>query len=346
MKNMGKCSVISASAIIALMATNPARADALPGDGKSIKFARSDSLGANYVQDAILVEGLKKLGYEVKVTTLGTTPALQAAAQGDLDMVSDLNMPQTEASYVKVKDRVSLVNDGSIISGGTNGYLVDKKTAEAYKLTGIDQLKDPKIAALFDTNGDGKADMPSCDPGWRCGDVVDFQIQKFGLKDTVQPVRAKYEVLLAETFARFKRGEPILVYAWTPSWVTDTLKPGTDTVWLPIPFDALPDGITAQNGHLVKGVVGCAGGQDPCRMTTGSWNWKMGVNNDFLKNNPAIAKLVQQARWPTSTWANWETGLNKDKSDRALAKLGQDWIAQNQATFDGWVAEAAKAATE
>ena len=28
--------------------------------------------------------------------------------------------------------------------------MVDKKTAEANKLTSVDQLKDPKIAALFD----------------------------------------------------------------------------------------------------------------------------------------------------------------------------------------------------
>ena len=62
--------------------------------------------------------------------------------------------------------------------------------------------------------------------------------------------------------------------------------------------------------------------------------------------NPAARKLVELARWPTSTWAQWETELNKDKSDRALAKLGEAWIAENQATFDNWVAEAAKAVTQ
>ena len=48
------------------------------------------------------------------------------------------------------------------------GYLIDKKTAEKYHITNIEQLKDPKIASLFDANGDGKADMTGCTPGWGC----------------------------------------------------------------------------------------------------------------------------------------------------------------------------------
>jgi len=346
MKLMGKHATCAAAAVLAIGAWLPAQAGELPGEGKTLRFARSDSLGANYVQDVILIEGLKKLGYKVQMSTLGSTASMLAASQGDMDFVSDINMPQQEASYVKVKDKLDMIGEGSIIGGGTNGYYVDKKTAEAYNITNIEQLKDPKIAALFDTNGDGKADMVNCDPGWRCGDVVDYQIEKFGLKDTVQSVRAKYEALLAETFARHKRGEPILLYTWTPSWVTDTLKPGVDAVWLPIPFDALPENVESPGGHMVKGIVGCAGGQDPCRMTTGSWNWMMMVNKDFNAANPAVRKLVEVMRWPTSTWAQWETQLNKDSSDRALKKLGEAWIADNQATFDDWVAEAVKAGTQ
>ncbi len=33
------------------------------------------------------------------------------------------------------------------------------KTAEKYKITNVEQLKDPKIAKLFDSNGNGKADL-------------------------------------------------------------------------------------------------------------------------------------------------------------------------------------------
>ncbi|WP_426237571.1 glycine betaine/L-proline ABC transporter substrate-binding protein ProX [Pararhizobium sp. DWP1-1-3] len=320
-----------------------AMANDLPGEGKTVRFARGDSLGANYIQDEILIAGLKKLGYDVKLSTVSTNVFFQAAAQGDLDVAADINIPQEVAAYTPVKDRVDLIGDGNIVGGGTNGYLVDKKTADEYHLTSIDQLKDPKIAALFDTNSDGKADLVNCDPGWQCGDVVDYQVEKFGLSDTVKTVRGKYEVLLAETFARFKRGEPTLVYTWQPSWVTDTLKPGTTTVWLPIPFDALPPGIEAKNGHLVKGVVGCAGGQDPCRMVTGSWNWMAAGNKKFLQENPSVRAFLAKTVWPTTTWAEWESTLNDNSTDRAIKKTAEKWIAENQTVFDNWVAEASTA---
>ncbi|MGV1795238.1 glycine betaine/L-proline ABC transporter substrate-binding protein ProX [Rhizobium sp. A37_96] len=312
-------------------------AEDLPGKGKTIRFARTDSLGANYVQDQILITAMKKLGYNVKLSTVSSTTFFAAAGQGDLDVTADINIPQEVSGYDAVKATVDLVGDGNIVEGGTNGYLVDKKTADAYNLTNFGQLKDPKIAALFDTNGDGKADLVNCDPGWQCGDVVDYQVDKFGLSNTVKTVRGKYEVLLAETFARIKRGEPILAYAWTPSWVTDTLKPGTNTVWLPIPFDALPDNVQAKNGHLVKGVVGCAGGQDPCRMVTGSWNWMTAANKAFIDANPAVRTLLQNARWHANVWSEWETALAESSTDRSINKLADKWIAANQSEFDDWI---------
>ncbi len=57
---------------------------------------------------------------------------------------------------------------------------------------------------------DGKANLINCDPGRSCGDVVDFQLDTFGLKDTVRSVRGRYEALMVEAVARVKRGEMIL----------------------------------------------------------------------------------------------------------------------------------------
>lgn len=320
----------------------PAFASELPGSGKTIRFVQDDSLGANYVQDQILISALEKLGYKVNLSTIGNTLFFQGAAQGDLDMTADVNFPQREPGYKAVEKQLAIVGDGSIIGGGVNGYLIDKKTADANHITNLSQLKDPKIAGLF--GSDGVAQLISCDPGWSCGDVVDHQVSAFGLSKTVHAVRGKYEALMGETFARAKRGEPIFYYAWSPSWVNDALVPGKDVVWLPTPFDSLPDGVKSSTG-LVKGVVGCAGGQDPCRMAMGSWNWRTIVNRDFIKDNPSVQKLAELAKWPIDTWTSWEGSINKDGStDAEIRKLADAWISSNQSTFDGWVAEAMKAA--
>ena len=332
----------SALAMLGLAVTDIASAQQ-PGSGRTIRYSQSNALGATYISDQVAIAALEKLGYQIKVTVLAPAAFLQGAAQGDMDMSTSINFPQSQVPYQRVEKQLALVGDGSIIGGGVNGYMVDKKTAEAHKLMGIDALKDPKIAALFDSNHTGKATLINCDPGWSCGDVVDFQLQKFGLADTVRSVRGKYEALMGETFSRYRAGEPVLFYGWSPGWVVDTLRPGRDVVWLPTPFEALPQGVVAPKGALVGGVVGCAGGQDPCRMTIGAWNYQSIINRSFLAENPAVRRLVEQFKFPLSTWIAWEGTISKTKNDRDIKKAAETWIANNQAQFDGWVKEAAAA---
>ncbi|MBY6088918.1 glycine betaine/L-proline ABC transporter substrate-binding protein ProX [Maritimibacter alkaliphilus] len=321
----------------------PALAQSLPGEGKDVRMSRSDSLGTQYIQDEILKTALEDLGYDVSMTNVGTSAFLQAASQGDLDISGDINMPQRALQYDTVADDVALLGGGTIGGGGINGYLIDKATADEYGIKDLSALADPEIAKLFDNDGDGKADLMNCDPGWSCGDVVDYQLEEFGLGDTVESVRAKYEPLLAETFAQFRQGKPVLYYTWSPSFVTETLVPGKDVVWLPIPYDAAPEGVSVPNGHLVEGVVGCAGDTPSCRMATGSWNWEIAANRDFIAENPAIAKLAEEMEWPLATWSTWETQMKGDNSDRAIRKIAAGWIEENRATYDAWLA-AAKAA--
>ena len=327
----------------ACMAAAPVLAQSLPGEGTTVRFSRSDSLGAQYIQDAILMQALTDLGYDVELTTVGTAAFLQAAMQGDLDVSGDVNMPQRQLQYVTVEDDVALLGEGTIEGGGINGYMIDKATAEEYGITDVGQLKDPEIAALFDSDGDGKANLMNCDPGWSCGDVVDYQLEDFGLMDTVQSVRAKYEPLLAETFSRYRQGEPILFYTWSPSFVTQVLVPGEDVVWLPIPRDSAPESVSVPNGHLVEGVVGCAGDAPSCRMATGSWNWEIAANRDFLAENPVVETLVSTVQWPLQTWSNWEGEMKEDNSDRAIERIAATWIEENRETYEGWL-ETAKAA--
>ncbi|MGN4222380.1 glycine betaine/L-proline ABC transporter substrate-binding protein ProX, partial [Burkholderia gladioli] len=183
-----------------MMAGVPVFAQDMPGKGRTIQYSQGDSFGGNYVATQIVMAAMKRLGYEVKLTTMNTTLFFQAVAQGDEDLATDVNFPQRELAFRAVQKDAQIVGTGMIVGGGINGYLIDKKTADAYKITNLAQLKDPKLAALF--GSDGKAQLISCDPGWSCGDVVDFQLRKFGLQDTVRAVRGKYEALMVDTVAR------------------------------------------------------------------------------------------------------------------------------------------------
>jgi hypothetical protein len=124
--------------------------------------------------------------------------------------------------------------------GALQGYLIDKKTADQYQITHIDQLKDPKLAKLFDTNGDGKADLAGWQSGWGCEKVIEHQLDAFKLRDAVTHNQGSYSAIIADTITRFKKGEPVLYYTWTPYWVSGVMVPGKDVVWLQVPFSSLP----------------------------------------------------------------------------------------------------------
>jgi glycine betaine/proline transport system substrate-binding protein len=327
----------SASVVAATQA-----APTLPGDGKTIRYAQGDSLGGNYVAAQIVMKAMKALGYDVKLSTMNTTLFFQAAAQGDEDIATDVNFPQREPGFRAVEKQAEIVGNGMIVGGGINGYVIDRKTALAYNITSLEQLKDPKIAGLF--GSDGRAELISCDPGWSCGDVVDYQLDKFGLKQTVHAVRGKYEALMVDAVTRVKNGKPALFYAWSPSWATNALVPGKDVVWLPTPADALPPNVPNKGTALVKGVEGCACGADPCRMAMSSWNFNSVANKEFIAANPAIKSLIEQIKFSVATWSQWEYAISKNGgSSTQIAKLADDWLASNKPQFEQWVATASKA---
>jgi glycine betaine/proline transport system substrate-binding protein len=98
----------------------------------------------------------------------------------------------------------------------------------------------PKFAKLFDTDGDGKANLMGCDAGWVCESVINHHLKAYELEDTVEHNQGQYSALMAEMVTRYQQGKPILYYAWNPHWVASVLEVDKDVIWLEVPFTALP----------------------------------------------------------------------------------------------------------
>lgn len=69
------------------------------------------------------------------------------------------------------------------------------------------------------------------------------------------------------------------------------------------------------------------------------------ARNDFLAANPAAAKLFEVAKVDIND-VSAENKLIADGEDSSadIDKHVEDWIAAHQAEYDGWLAEARKAA--
>lgn len=115
-----------------------------------------------------------------------------------------------------------------------------RKSLKKHDITNLAQLKEPKIAKLIDANGDGKVDLIGCNPDWGCELVIEQQLNAFDLCDTASHNQDNYATIIADTISRYKKGDSILYYTWTPYWVSGVLVSGGDVVWLEVPFSALP----------------------------------------------------------------------------------------------------------
>jgi glycine betaine/proline transport system substrate-binding protein len=322
-------------AITTLASASPAFSATLPGKGVVVNAVQS-SLPEETFQTELVNRALQALGYDVQpIKEVDYNVAYTAIASGDATYMAVNWDPLQKDMYASAGGDNKFYRQGTYISGAAQGYLIDKKTADKYHLHDISQLKDPNIAKLFDADGDGKADLAGCNPGWVCGSVISTQIEAYGLSNTVVQNQGNYSAIIADTLTRFKAGKPVLYYTWTPYWLSDELKPGKDVVWLTVPHSANPGSQKDLDTTLPNGK-----------------NYGFPVNNEHIvankawaQANPAAAKLFAVMKLPLADVNAQNLRMHEGQgSSDDIDRHVDGWIASHQATFDGWVKQAAAAA--
>ncbi|HDV5266837.1 TPA: glycine betaine/L-proline ABC transporter substrate-binding protein ProX [Salmonella enterica subsp. enterica serovar Typhimurium] len=303
----------------------------LPGKGITVQPIQS-TISEETFQTLLVSRALEKLGYTVnKPSEVDYNVGYTSIASGDATFTAVNWQPLHDDMYAAAGGDNKFYREGVFVSGAAQGYLIDKKTAEQYNITNIAQLKDPKIAKIFDTNGDGKADMMGCSPGWGCEAVINHQNKAFDLQKTVEVSHGNYAAMMADTITRFKEGKPVLYYTWTPYWVSDVMKPGKDVVWLQVPFSSLPG---EQKNIDTKLPNGANYGFPVNTM-------HIVANKAWAEKNPAAAKLFAIMKLPLADINAQNAMMHAGKSSEADVQGHVDgWINAHQQQFDGWVKEA------
>jgi glycine betaine/proline transport system substrate-binding protein len=242
----------------------------------------------------------------------------------------------------RVKGKLEAV--GYIVKrGALQGYLIHKATADAHGIDNLADLKDLRLARLFDADGDGKADLIGCNPGWGCEKVIEHHLDAYGLRGTVEHVQGAYFALMGDALRRYEEGRPILFYTWTPNWTIHRLKPGKDVVWLEVPFPDLPRAQKELEPYTeIAGVEGCV--DDPCQMGWPANDIRVVANKGFLAANPAARKLFEQVAIPLADIAAQNVRMYQGESSEAdVWRHADEWIEAHRSTVDAWL-EAARGA--
>ena len=277
-----------------------------------------------YFQAEVYKQALEKMGYKVtEPKAMKPSVFYVAAAAGDLDLWVN-GWFGTHDTYIKeAKGKVKAVGNVKP-KGGLQGYLIDKKSADKYGNKTVMDIK--KHAKQFDSNGDGKADMVACPPGWGCEKQITKHFAELGLGDFINPVQADYSASMADAIAKFKNGKSVLFYTWTPNWTVGALELGKDIVWIEVPYSETK---AVKVPNATKSKINMGFGADDIRPA---------ANVDFLKANPKIEKMLKKASIPLADVAAQNMKMNAgEKSERAIKKHANAWIKNNQSTFDSWI---------
>jgi glycine betaine/proline transport system substrate-binding protein len=229
-------------------------------------------------------------------------------------------------------------------AGGLQGYLVDKKDVDKYHIKSLDDFKRPEVMKAFDANGDGKADLTACPPGWGCEKVITHHFKVYGLDDYINPIKAGYSASMADTIARYKNGDPVFFYTWAPNWTIGKLKPGKDVMWINVPFiDPLPSQKAGEDRMTASDITGAV--TDPIKLGFVVSDIRIVANKKFLKKNPAAEKFFEVFTLPLADINAQNTQMQDgEKSAKDIERHVKEWIATNQDKWNGWLDEARKAA--
>lgn len=325
---------LGAIALITALTGSPLYAADLPGKGVTVQPVQS-TIAEETFQTLLVSRALEKLGYDVQpIREVDYNVAYTSIAAGDATFMAVNWVPLHTDMYNAAGGDAKFYRSGIYIDGAAQGYLIDKKTADKYKITNVEQLKDPNIAKLFDTNGDGKADLVGCTPGWGCEAVLNNHIQAYGLSNTVEHNQGNYAAMIADTITRYKEGKPIFYYTWTPYWVSDVLVPGRDVVWLQVPFSSQPGKMKGTSTKLPNG-------KDYGFPVS---NMRIAANKAWAEKNPAAAKLFAIMKLPLADVNAQNLRMREgESSQKDIERHVDGWIKAHQAQFDGWVKTAADA---
>jgi len=199
---------------------------AAPGVAAGCELARPvvfagldwDSVGFhNAVARRILETGY---GCRTDAIPGSTIPLLQGVAQGEIDVAMEIWKDAVTEVWQQALRRGKVVELGVNFPDAVQGWYVPRVVADAHpELRSVADLA--RFKHLFaDPEEPGKGRFYNCVAGWACEVVNTHKLKAYGLEAHYTNFRpGSGTALAAAIMGAALKGEPILAYYWTPTWV-------------------------------------------------------------------------------------------------------------------------------
>jgi glycine betaine/proline transport system substrate-binding protein len=161
----------------------------------------------------------QNLGLVVELQN-GTNPIVfEAMDSGAMHVHPEVWLPNQQSlhdTFVKEKDTVAMNLNGV---EAFQGMCVDQASADANGITSIDDLTNPDIAALFDSDGDGMGELWIGAPGWASTNVEKIRAKSYGYDQTFTLTEIDETVAYGDLGNAVTAGKPWAGFCYTPHYV-------------------------------------------------------------------------------------------------------------------------------
>ena len=284
--------------------------------------------GAQAIANLLAAVVEMRIGGEVELVPGNNATIFQAMDQGkgDIDVHPDVWLPNQESFTKKYVDGAGTVSLSSNPYEGNQGFCVSQDFGNAHNITDIADLGRPDVAALMDSDGNGRGEMWIGAPGWASANVNEVKVRDYGLLDFIEPIRAEESVKTARVKDSIAKGEGYAFYCYKPHaiWYMFDVKMLSEPSYDPEKYVMIQPSDSAD--WYEKSYVAS---KDALKNVQIAWS------NSLEARSPAIFEFLQRF------------GLNADDvsgfayeisgKGRDAAEVAREWVENNPDRVDSWL---------
>ena len=246
--------------------------------------------------------------------------------KGDIDVHPDVWLPNQESFTKKYVDGAGSVVLNQQPYEGNQGFCVSKDFAEANNITDIADLGRPDVAALMDSDGNGKGEMWIGAPGWASANVNEVKVRDYGLLDFIEPIRAEESVKTARIKDSIAKGEGYAFYCYKPHavWIM------FDVVMLSEPtYDAAKYTMVQPSDDADWYEKSSVSTKDALKQV------QIAYSKSLPDRSPAIAEFFERFSVTADDVSNFAFEISGNGRDPA--EFAREWVEANPDRVDAWL---------
>jgi glycine betaine/proline transport system substrate-binding protein len=246
--------------------------------------------------------------------------------KGDIDVHPDVWLPNQESFTKKYVDGAGSVVLNQQPYEGNQGFCVSKDFAEANNITDIADLGRPDVAALMDSDGNGKGEMWIGAPGWASANVNEVKVRDYGLLDFIEPIRAEESVKTARIKDSIAKGEGYAFYCYKPHAVWFMF----DVVMLSEPtYDAAKYTMVQPSDDADWYEKSSVSTKDALKQV------QIDYSKSLPERSPAIAEFFERFSVTADDVSNFAYEISGNGRDPA--EFAREWVEANPDRVDAWL---------